>query len=351
MKLIYLIFILTLNFSCVEKKSTEKEVNKSELLSISKTDTLIFTSGVGCIFQDSKMNYWFGSHKEGLCLFDGKSFKYFTINEGLSDNQIRSIQEDKDGNIWIGTANGVCSYNGMTITNHTPSVSYDLPGNWIKTDTDLWFAAGNREGVYRYDGKKMNYLAFSKPKNVNPDYIYAVTNFSVGKNDMLWIATYSGVFGYNGNQFTIINEENLGIKKETGLIHIRSVLEDSKGRLWIGNNGIGVLLIDGETTINFSEKHNLIHPTSSRRGDKSLPGTLEHVFAIEEDSHGNIWFGDRDTGVWKYDGNAMTNYTKNEGLTNEFVFAIYKDNNDELWLGLADGNVFKFNGKTFDKQF
>ena len=47
----------------------------------------------------------------------------------------------------------------------------------------------------------------------------------------------------------------------------------------------------------------------------------------------------------------MTNYTKNEGLTNEFVSTIYKDNNDELWLGLADGNVFKFNGKTFDRQF
>lgn len=130
-----------------------------------------------------------------------------------------------------------------------------------------------------------------------------------------------------------------------------SILEDSKGRLWIGNNGIGVLLKDNGTTINFSEKNNLIHPTSSRRGDKSQAGTLEHVFAIEEDGDGDIWFGDRDTGVWKYDGNTIKNYTKELGLPNYFVHTIYKDNKDELWFVQTDGNVFKFNGEIFEKQF
>ena len=109
-KLIYLILILTLNFSCVEKKSSKKEISESEFVSPSKTDTLKFTSGIRSIFQDSKRNYWFGSHQEGVCLFDGKSFEYFTTNEGLSDNQIRSIQEDENGKIWFGTANGVSSY-------------------------------------------------------------------------------------------------------------------------------------------------------------------------------------------------------------------------------------------------
>lgn len=168
---------------------------------------------------------------------------------------------------------------------------------------------------------------------------------------MLWIGTYAGVFGYNGIDFTIINDKTLGLDIEAEPLHIRSILEDSKGRLWIGNNGIGVLLKEADTIINFSEKNNLIHPTSSRRGDKSRPGTVEHVFAIEEDGEGNIWFGDRDTGVWRYDGKTMKNYTINLGQSNDFVHSIYKDNNDELWFVLTNGNAFKFNGKTFDKQF
>ena len=89
----------------------------------------------------------------------------------------------------------------------------------------------------------------------------------------------------------------------------------------------------------------------SRSGDQSRPGTLEHVFAIEEDGEGNIWFRDRDTGVWKYDGNTIKNYTNNLGQSNDFVHSIYKDKNDELWFVLTNGNVFKFNGKTFNKQF
>jgi ligand-binding sensor domain-containing protein len=147
----------------------------------------------------------------------------------------------------------------------------------------------------------------------------------------------------------IFDSEKLNLKKNE-LLHIRSVLADSKGRIWIGNNGIGVLLKESETTINFSEKHNLIHPTSKRRGDKSQAGTLEHVFAIEEDSEGNIWFGDRDTGAWKYDGKTMKNYMIDKNLKSQMIWAIYKDNSNRLLFGMANGGVYKYNGKSFEKM-
>ena len=100
-----------------------------------------------------------------------------------------------------------------------------------------------------------------------------------------------------------------------------------------------------------SENNSLIHPASTRKGDKSQPGTLEHVFAIEEDSEGNIWFGDRDTGAWKYDGKKVTNYIIANKFSSPMIWTIYKDNKNNLLFGLADGNIFKFNGKTFEKQF
>jgi hypothetical protein len=206
-KLINLILILTLNFSCAEKKSTEKEINQPELVATSNSDTLKFTSGIRAIFQDRKGNYWFGSQNEGVSLYDGSSFKYFTTNEGLADNQIRSIQEDKNGTIWFGTANGVSSYDGKTVQKHT--VIGNSESEWMKTDIDLWFDAGTRQGVYRYDGQKLNYLPFPNPKNITSGSTYAVTSISKGKNDMLWFGTYAGVFGYNGSEFTTINDETL----------------------------------------------------------------------------------------------------------------------------------------------
>ena len=348
-RMIYLLILLSLNFSCVEKKPTEKEINKSENVSTSKTDTLKFTSGIRAIFQDSKGNYWFGSHKEGVSYYDGKTFQYFNNTNGLLDNQIRSIEEDKNGTIWLGTANGVNSYDGKKFTTYTTQTNNPTL-EWNKTSGDLWFNAGEKDGVNRFDGKKMNYLIFPKPKNKNVDNSFGVTDLSKDKNGNLWISTYAALFSYDGKMTTIFEHEKLKLKANENL-HIRSVLADSKGRIWIGNNGIGVLLMEHDKTIHFSEINGLIQKNSSKNGNLSLTGTMEHVFAIEEDSEGNIWFGDRDTGAWKYDGKNVINYTINNKLSTPMIWSIYKDNSNNLLFGMAEGGVYKFNGKSFDKTF
>ena len=349
-KLIYLVLILTLTFSCVEKKSPQKEISKSEFVNASKSDTLKFNSGIRAIFQDSKGNYWIGSHQEGVCVFDGKSFEYFTTNEGLPDNQVRSIQEDKNGNIWFGTANGVSSYDGNKITNHTPITDDYLQQEIKKTDNNLWFNAGNNAGVYRNDGQILNYLAFPTPENENLNNSYGVTGISKGQDGQLWIATYAALFNFDGKAVNVFDKSKLALK-EGEVLHIRSVFADSQGRIWIGNNGIGVLLFQRDSVINFSDKNGLIHINSSKNGNTSPVGTLEHVFAIEEDSEGNIWFGDRDTGAWKFDGKTMTNYVIDTKLSTQMIWEIYEDNTKNLLFAMENGGIYKFNGKSFDKTF
>lgn len=351
-KLIYLILILTLNFSCAEKKSTEKEINQPALASPSKIDTLKFTSGIRAIFQDSKGNYWFGSHTEGLSVYDGKSFKYFTTSDGLADNQVRSIQEGKNGDIWFGTANGVSNYDGKTITNYP--VNGNSETGWTKTDNDLWFHAGTQQGVYKYDGQKINYLAFPNPKNITSGSIYAVTSISKGKNNMLWFGTYAGVFGYNSKEFTTINNETLRLTEDSEKMHVRSILEDSQGRLWIGNNGIGVILKKGNSIIHFSKEQGKLIPmsefeTNAQSKQFAKNTGLQAVFAITEDREGNVWFGDRDSGAWKYDGKTLTNYIVDTKLNSQMIMSIYEDQNENLLFGMAEGGVYKFNGKSFEK--
>ncbi|MFA9215229.1 MAG: two-component regulator propeller domain-containing protein, partial [Candidatus Methylacidiphilales bacterium] len=338
-KLIYLILLLTLSFSCVEKKLVENKTIKPELVVTSKTDTLKFTSGILAIFQDSRGNYWLGSHKEGVSFYNGKSFKYFTTTEGLSDNQIRSIQEDENGKIWIGTAKGISVYDKGKFTNYPPKNNNPI-FDWNETNGDLWFYSWEEDGINRFDGINMNYLIFPKPKNINPDNTFGVTDISKDKDGKVWIATYAALFNYDGKMVNIFDNEKLNLK-DNELLHIRSVLADSKGRIWIGNNGIGVLLMKGNSIINFSEKNDLIHPTSTRRGDKSKPGTLEHTFAIEEDSDGNIWFADIFTGAWKYDGKILTNYSISDKISKPMIWTIYKDSKNNLLFGMADGTIFK----------
>lgn len=346
---IYSLLLLSLNSSCTEMIHSKEHVNETSLIDSTLAVSLNFKSGIRAIFQDSKGNYWFGSHDEGVAIFNGKSVEYITVDEGLAENNIRSIQEDQNGSIWIETARGASVYENGIIKTYL-SKSQNPINKWNETQGDLWFYAGEEGGVYRFDGKQMNYLEFPVPIKVNADNTFGLTSVSKATNGKIWFATYAALFSYDGKDVSVFDEGNLNLKKQD-LLHIRSVLADSKGRIWIGNNGIGVLLMEGNSTINFSEKHALIHPSSSRRGDQSKPGTMEHVFVIKEDADGNIWFGDRDNGAWKYDGKTLTNYTVDEALNSQMIWCIYEDQQKNLLFGMEAGGIYQFNGKTFDKRF
>lgn len=71
--LISLLFILTLNFCCIETKSTDKEINQPEIAATSKSDTIKFTPDIHTFFQDSKGNYWFAMADGNLYTFNGKT--------------------------------------------------------------------------------------------------------------------------------------------------------------------------------------------------------------------------------------------------------------------------------------
>ena len=318
---------------------------------------LRYSTGIASIFEDSKGRFWFGSQQEGVCLYDGSQFKYYTVRDGLSGNQVRTIQEDQAGVMWFGTGEGITSFDGEEFTIHTgrnrESLHVASGNSRHKEASDLWFPgdsgmhAGENDGqgVYRYDGRMLEYLAFPLPHGADAENPYLVTCIVKGRDGTVWFGTYPGVFGYDGRSFTVINDETAGIESGMERLHVRSIFEDSRGNLWIGNNGLGVLLYDGQAVSNFTEQCGL-----SIRG-KGPSGSLGRIFSIAEDAAGNIWFGSRDNGAWRFNGESLTNYTLEDGLTSPMVRTIYRDKRDVLWFGMGDGSVCRFNGKSFDKIF
>ena len=319
---------------------------------------------VRAMLEDSKGNYWFGSWNQGVCRFDGRSLVYFTTADGLSDNQIRSIREDRDGVLWFEGGVGLSGFDGTKVIAPTRR-DYTAPDAWQAMAGDLWFkedgAAGATEqearpGVYRYDGVTFRYLAYPVPADRANVTAYATTGFAAGNGGRLWFATYNAVFGYDGKAFTVLDDTNLGFGAHAGRLHVRCVLEDTQGNLWIGNNGIGVIRYDGHTATQFTQQHGLgkVGPHGART--TPLPGdvtdgspTLHRVFSIGEDAAGAIWFGTVDHGAWRYDGQALRNYTVADGLTSKDIMCVYTDRRGDLWL--AGNGVFKFNGESFDRVF
>lgn len=351
-------------FACAQGPKGQMAMPVKAAFEQAKSDTLAFTSAIRAIFQDAQGHYWFGSAQQGVARYDGQAFMYFNQADGLADNQLHSIQEDHTGRIWFSTQSGISSFDGRKLQLHkrmenatsgiaiAQSSQSEVPGSWMRQPGDLWFEAGNAPGAYRFDGQAMHYLPFPPQQPRNGSFQdYAVTAMAEGQQNRLWFATYGAVFGFDGQDFTIINDATLGYHGSEQRLHVRSIFEDSKGRLWIGNNGLGVWLKEGDAYTDFSQKFGLVPPSSKRNGDQSAKGSLEHVFAIAEDRQGHIWFGDRDTGIWQFDGTQMLQHHLGDGGTDHFVPSIYTDQKGVLWVGTGEGHVFTFNGKTFERQF
>jgi hypothetical protein len=342
-------------FSC----TTEQDVPGLEQKdSATGPPTRLRFETVRSIFEDSKGNYWFGSWNEGVARLSGDSLTYFTVEDGLSHNQIRSIREDRNGVVWFEGGVGISGFDGERIIRPTDR-DYTSRDDWQLSPGDLWFKEDGmsrpteteaQPGVYRYDGETFTYLAYPVPQGV----ARTTTAIARGRGGRVWFATFEEVFGYDGQSFTVINDESIGLNESTGNLHVRSVFEDSRGRLWIGNNGVGVILYDGNTFSQFTQENGLgfLGPHGGRTvpqpGDVTDGSpTLHRVFSIGEDRAGDVWFGTVESGAWRYDGRSLRNYTAEDGLTSKDVMAIYTDRRGDLWV--AGNGVFKFNGASFDR--
>lgn len=65
----------------------------------------------------------------------------------------------------------------------------------------------------------------------------------------------------------------------------------------------------------------------------------------------DLWFGTVDSGVWRYDGRTMKNFTKKDGLDGDLTWIIYQSKKGELWFGGSPNGVYRFNGKSFERKF
>ena len=103
--------------------------------------------------KDRIINIWFGSHQEGVCLFNGEKLTYFTEEDGLSNNQVRSLFEDSNGIVWFEGGIGISSYDGNKIITHSEK-DYNSKSEWHSDKNDLWFKGDEATGYNKNEGQE-----------------------------------------------------------------------------------------------------------------------------------------------------------------------------------------------------
>ena len=155
--------------------------------------------------------------------------------------------------------------------------------------------------------------------------VYAILE---DKSGNIWVGSDGGgVSVFNGESFThyTVNE---GLSSNI----IWTIAEDRSGNIWIGTFGGGVSVFNGRNFIHYSENEGLSSNT---------------VWTILEDKTGNIWLGTDGGGVSVFNGESFTHYTEKEGLSGNTVKAIMEDSSGNIWLGTDGGGVSLFNGESF----
>lgn len=240
------------------------------------------------LFEDSKGNTWFGTQDKGVSVLtkeikkgrkeetEVEVFKNYSAREGLADNNIFSICEDGEGNIWLGTRNGASQLNPETkeIKNFTSGEG--LGGNKVfkifrDSKNNLWFGI---LGGYltRYDGKEF------KTFNLNQKFILSMDE---DKDGNIWFGAYGGgIIKYDpgekeaGKQFMNFTAEN-GLSSNSPLF----IICDEVKNVWIGQSR-GIEKFDAQT-----------QRFSLYARQQGFPGVETNENAVAKDNEGNIWFG------------------------------------------------------------
>ncbi|MCR5701772.1 MAG: response regulator [Lachnospiraceae bacterium] len=147
-------------------------------------------------------------------------------------------------------------------------------------------------------------------------------NYILGaSNGYIYIGGYSGIMRYDGTEFKKLTLD--------GLTSGRGLFEDKLGRIWVGTNDNGVVVIDGNESKHFTYKDGL--PSSSVR-----------IFA--EDNNGNVYIGTT-AGVCYVDLNMSLTVIDDERINEERVLKLESDVNGIIYGQTKNGNVFSIKDK------
>jgi signal transduction histidine kinase/CheY-like chemotaxis protein/ligand-binding sensor domain-containing protein len=267
---------------------------------------------VSSLLADGQDGLWIGIGVGGLLYYRDGAFRRFSTQDGLPDDHILSLARARDGTLWVGTGNGVATYDGRrfahllasVVRGHVTSLAGDRDGNmWINVMGQIVRAAPGGTKVWRL-----------KASNVEA-FIYA------DKEGSIWIGGENATYRMQNNELRSVN---LPVGNLTGLT---TMLEDSDHQFWMAGDNLQTVTLD------FSQKVR----TAPTRQSSGAGVSAGDVTALLEDREGSIWVGTQGGDLHRFRDNVFTTITRRNGLSSNYIYCVYEDDDGILWVGTPAG--------------
>ncbi|MCP4153027.1 MAG: hypothetical protein GY757_35170 [bacterium] len=282
------------------------------------------------------------------------TFSRITSEEGLSQDTVYCITQDKTGYIWIATLDGLNRFDGnnfevyKNIPNRNSPYKIILSDTWITAVLEdrngcLWI--GTNKGLDRLDAERKTITHFKNKPGESPVISdNNVLTIFEDSGDSIWIGTAMGLDKYDEKQDRFTHHSPVDIKKKTITESIFSIAEDHSGRLWIGcSNGLYEFQREKERFVSFQEQYNT-----------ALPGDFFEYTNVMLSCNrtGVLWIGNSGGGLIKFDFNSRkaTRFKHEPGnpasLSDNKIHTLCETNSGELWVGTWDNGLNLYDRQT-----
>lgn len=301
--------------------------------------------------MDNSGVIWASTYFDGLHKIFRNNEKFFSYLPGelngkyLSNPKVTSFYQDENGNLWIGTANGLNKLDSEGKFSYYISGpgTGSLTGNYISSlagdkKGTLW--VGTNNGLNKFNLSTLNAEKFySKPGDNNSLTSNNITKLLITKEGIVWIGTAFGLNKYNSDEtFTAyrnIPNDSSSLSENT----ILSLFEDSGNNLWAGTY-FGLNKLDNVSG-KFTRYRKIINDTNSLSNN--------YIFTFCEDMQNNLWIGTAG-GLNKFNPAAQSfdSYLEKDGLANTVICGIEPDDKGNIWISTKKGlSKFVISEKTF----
>ena len=349
---------------------------------------------IAALFCDSKGRIWIGFHLQGVCLYDveNNDFIRFDKKDGLNDNTIRCIEEDKEKNILIGTFDGLSLYNEYSkrftsayssenndmvpmsnfsvyavlcdragtiwIGTYSGGVNFYSPYNQrfkfyepgmqgrtlfgiigpiVESPTGLWIGTEGG-GLLFFERNDGSYTYYNLPLASRRTYSQNIVKSLLLEGNILWIgSTHNTIYRFDVQKRRFVQS----LSPSWGSIQY-TLFRDSEKNFWIGSSGVNVLGYinpEGQSThpIQLSDEK-LFNPSNIR--------------CMLEDSTGIFYFGSFSTGLFYYNRHKGTqmrfSHRSNDSASFAFdrISSICKTKDNQIWVSTLGGGISRLNRAT-----
>jgi ligand-binding sensor domain-containing protein len=326
-----------------------------QLLSTEELSTFLVISMAKTQAQSGNERVWMGTRDAGL--FFMSQGQLTQVTTGLPDKKINSLMAANDGELWIGTDNGVVKWNGAEIIKPTPdealshaqalAIAPDRESNiWIGTNMGLLrlnsggvspLEDGNRQSIGAvnaiFEDREGN-LWIGSTRGIDrlrstPFISYSVSSgrptqvggaFYIDDNDYTWFApSQGGLFWRKGEQTGEVKIAEL----DRDIVYS---LTGGNGELWIGRQRGGL-----------THLHYKGNSFTAETYTKAEGLTQNSIYTVYQSRDGSVWAGSISAGLNRLKNGKVTTFTVTDGLASNMVTSILETSDGTMWFGTSNG--------------